>query len=61
MDWLVHFAQKSGVKRLFGKKKIGDQRMDPDVRESLSERLLGQVDRLEKITGKDLSVWRQDE
>jgi len=31
--------------------------MDAYVRASLNNRLLGQVGRIEELTGKDLSVW----
>lgn len=57
MDWLVHLAKQSGVKHAFGKKKVEDKQMDADVRASLNNRLLGQVGRIEELTGKDLSVW----
>lgn len=58
MDWLVQFAKRTGVKRVFGRKKIGDRQMDSDIRVALEDQLLGQVSRLEELTGKDLSVWR---
>ncbi len=57
MDWLVQLAKFSGIKRVFGKKKVGDKQMDADVRLALNDQLLGQIDRLEELTGKDLSVW----
>lgn len=58
MDWLVHLAKRAGVKHMFGKKRVGDREMDSDVRTELENHLLGQVDRLEELTGKDLSVWK---
>lgn len=58
MDWLVHASKKLGVKHLFGHQKVEREAMDPELRSSLEARLLEQVDELEALTGKDLSIWR---
>jgi hypothetical protein len=60
LDWLIHFAKQIGIKRVFGRKTVGDKAIDEDVRAHLNGRLLGQTERLEELTGKDLSVWLDD-
>lgn len=58
MDWLIHVSKKLGVKHLFGRQKVEREAMDPELRSALKGQLLEQVDELEALTGKDLSVWR---
>lgn len=59
LDWLVQIAKHVGAKRIFGKKRVKEDGMDPSIREELNARLLGQVDELETLVGRDLSVWRK--
>lgn len=60
MDWLVHLSKRMGAKNLFGRQQVERQEMDSALRSSLQERLLSQVDELEELIERDLSVWRKN-
>ena len=58
LDWIVSLAERTGAKKIFGKRTVKDEGMSPAMRADLNARLLGQVDELEELIGRDLSVWR---
>jgi hypothetical protein len=57
-DWIVSLAERAGAKKIFGKRTVRDEGMSAALREDLNARLLDQVDELEELIGRDLSVWR---
>jgi len=61
LDWVVRLAEKAGAKKVFGRRTVDDEGMDDDVRAALNARLLDQVPELEKLIGRDLSVWQKTE
>lgn len=59
LDWIYNTARTFGLrKELFGNKGLLPP-LDTDIRKELLLQYQEDIDQLEKIIGKDLSIWRQ--
>ena len=60
MYWLVSTAEKTGLKKLFGKRSDDalQEEISPETRKCLMEIYKQDIYKLERMFGTDLSVWR---
>jgi len=55
--WPAKIADALGVKHWFGKKTI-DRKMDPKIREELTQFYADDVEKLEQLLGREFSEWK---
>jgi hypothetical protein len=58
-DGIVNLAKRIGLPDMFGTLQSSPVSKDPAVMEDLMKRYRGDIDELEQLLGRDLSLWRK--